>query len=134
MTNSVFTELEFWLLVLFSIVVPFGIYGVLMMKRAISRRTILLLGFALVVVAGLDFYFLQVLAAAARRSASLADDTLFLSEVSIALYLLPAMFGGIGINVISNVLQAHLVVAQRRFAREHPARPRDGTARRDGSD
>ena len=37
----------------------------------------------------------------------------------MALYLFPATFGGIGVNVISHVLVQHLVEAEKRFAREH---------------
>jgi hypothetical protein len=95
-STTVFTELKFWMLILFSVVIPFSIYGVLLAKRAISRTTVLALGFVLVVVAGVDVYLLQSLAAAAKVTPSLRDDGLFLSEISVALYLLPAMFGGIG--------------------------------------
>ncbi len=120
MSNSVFTEMSFWLTVVLSAVMPFCIYGVLLAKRAISRTTVTLLGFALIVIAGLDICFLQSLAAAAKITPSLVDDAVFTSEVSLALYLLPAMFGGIGVNVISHVLVSHLVEAEKRFAREHP--------------
>lgn len=115
MSTTVFTEMRFWLLVIFSGVLPFGIYWVLLVKRAISRRTVLLLGLSLVAIAGVDVYLLQSLATLAKLTASLADDAIFVSEVSIALYLLPAMFGGIGINVISHVLVSHLVEAETRF-------------------
>ena len=115
MSSTVFTEVRFWLLVIFSGVLPFGIYWVLLVKRAISRRTVLLLGLSLVAIAGVDVYLLQSLATLAKLTASLADDAIFVSEVSIALYLLPAMFGGIGINVISHVLVSHLAEAETRF-------------------
>ena len=120
MSTTMFTEMRFWLLIAFSVVLPLGIYAVLLAKRAISRFTVLMFGFALVVIAGVDVYLLQSLAAAARLTPSLADDAVFLSEVSIALYLLPAMFGGIGINVISHVLVNHLDDAEAQFKREHP--------------
>jgi hypothetical protein len=102
------------------VVLPFGIYGVLLVKRAISRRTAMLLGFTLVGIAGLDVFVLQNLAATAKLTPSLADDAIFASELSIALYLFPAMFGGIGVNIISHVLVRHLVEAEARFAAEHP--------------
>ena len=104
-----------------SVVLPFGICAVLMLKRAISRRTVLLLGFALIAIAGLDVYVLQKLSQAAAHSASRLDDALFTSEVSVALYLLPALFAGLGINVVSHVLNNHLDAAERRFARQHAA-------------
>jgi hypothetical protein len=56
----------------------------------------------------------------AKLTPSLADDKIFVSEVSIALYLLPAMFGGIGINLLSHVLISHLYSAEKRFKKEHP--------------
>jgi hypothetical protein len=119
-SNSVFAELKFWLMLLVSVVLPFGIYGGLMAKRVIARTTVLVLGFSLVVIAGVDVYFLQNLAAAAKLTPSLSDDAVFVSEISLALYLLPAMFGGIGVNVISHILVSHLVKAESRFPDEHP--------------
>jgi hypothetical protein len=119
MSNSVFAELKFWLMLLVSVGLPFGIYGGLMAKRVIARTTVLVLGFSLVAIAGLDVFVLQNLAAAAKLTPSLADDAVFVSEISLALYLLPAMFGGIGVNVISHILVSHLVKAERRFSDEH---------------
>jgi hypothetical protein len=118
MSNSVFTEARFWLMVAISVVLPFCIYGVLIAKQAISRMTVLVLGFTLVAIAGLDVYFLQRLAATAATTPSLADDAVFVSEVRVALYLLPALFAGIGINVISNVLNTHLAAAEKRFSEQ----------------
>lgn len=119
MSNSVLAELKFWLVLLVSVVLPFGIYGALMVKRVIARTTVLVLGFSLVVIAGVDVYFLQSLAAAAKLTPSLVDDAIFGSEISLPLYLLPAMFGGVGVNVISHILVSHLVKAERRFTDEH---------------
>lgn len=117
MSNSVFVESRFWLLVVFSFVLPVCIYATLLAKRAISRNTVLLLGVTLVVTAGVDVYLLQHLAATAKATPSLADDAIFLSEVTLALYLLPAMFGGIGVNMLSHVLVRHLAEAESRFER-----------------
>jgi hypothetical protein len=118
MNATVFTEMRFWLLVVFSGVLPFAIYWMLLVKRAISRTTVLLLGLALVAIAGVDVYLLQSLSTLAKLTPSIADDAIFVSEVSLALYLLPAMFGGIGINIISHVLVSHLVEAEARFNAE----------------
>jgi hypothetical protein len=120
MSATVFAEVRFWLLVAFSLVFPFCIYAALLAKRAISRKTVLFFGFAMVGIAGVDVYLLQGLVAAARGSPSIADDNIFVSELSLALYLLPAMFGGIGINLVSHVLVSHLIDAERRFDEEHP--------------
>ncbi|MEO8670829.1 MAG: hypothetical protein ABI411_05905 [Tahibacter sp.] len=120
MSTTVFVELRFWLLIVFSLVLPTGIYIALLAKKAISRMTVLAFGVVLVAIAGFDVYLLQSLASAARLTESLADDTFFVSELSVALYVLPAMFGGIGVNIISHVLVQHLVNAEHRFSRQHP--------------
>ncbi|MFZ6676555.1 hypothetical protein [Undibacterium sp. Tian12W] len=120
MENTIFSELKFWLMMIASVVMPFGIYSYLILKKAISKKTTLIFGFALVAIAGMDVYFLKVLSAAAKLSPSLADDTIFVSEISLALYLVPAMFGGIGVNIISHVLIKHLDEANQRFKKEHP--------------
>lgn len=119
MSQSVFVELRFWLLMVFSLVLPAGLYAALLATRSISRRGVLAFGVALVFIAGVDLYLLQTLATLARGTHSLADDALFLSEVRIALYVLPLMFGGIGVNLISHVLLRHLFEAETRFEREH---------------
>jgi len=122
---SIFLEARFWFLMLGSVVLPFGIYAVLMLKRAISRRTVLLLGFALIVIAGFDVFVLQKLSQAAARTGSRLDDALFASEVSVALYLLPALFAGLGINIVSHVLNSHLDAAERRFTEEQGHKDED---------
>jgi hypothetical protein len=68
----------------------------------------------------MDIVFMQHMAAAAKLTPSLADDAVLLSEMSLALYLFPAMFGRIGVNVVSHVLVRHLGEAGIRFAVEHP--------------
>ncbi|HUJ88096.1 MAG TPA: hypothetical protein VLX30_14705 [Burkholderiales bacterium] len=124
MDATVFTQVRFWLLVLFSIVLPFLIYRILFKKRSISRNVVLLFGLTLVVIAGVDVYLLQSLASSARLTPSLVDDVLFASEISTALYLLPAMIGGVGINVISHVLSSRLREAERAFEAEQAPRSR----------
>ncbi|GAA0748387.1 hypothetical protein LRH25_13010 [Ideonella azotifigens] len=124
MHASVFVELRFWLLVLFSLMAATGIY-LAMMRRSVSRLAVLGFGLALVLIAGIDVYLLQSLSNLARHTPSLTDDTVFLSELSIGLYLLPALFAGIGINVVSHVLIQHLSAAERRFDRTHGVRDPD---------
>jgi hypothetical protein len=67
-----------------------------------------------------DVFLLQRLEAMSKLSVSLLDDAVFNSEVTIGFYLLPALFAGIGIDVISHVLIRHLDKAQKTFRREHP--------------
>lgn len=120
MSQSVFVELRFWLLVAFSLVLPAGLYAGLLLTRTISRGAVLAFGVALVLIAGVDVYLLQSLGQVARQTPSLADDALFISELSIALYVFPLMYGGIGVNLISHVLLHHLTEAEKLFEREHP--------------
>ena len=100
---SVFMAVRFWLLVVFSVVLP----------------AVLGFGIALVLISGVDVYLLQSLAALAKATLSVVDDGVFLSELSIALYALPLMLGGIGVNLISHVLLRHLEHAEKRFERRH---------------
>src|ERR1700758_1885825 len=114
MRDSVFLEFEFFLLLLFSIVIPLGMYGYMMWKRAISRKTVLLFGFMLVAKSGITIFLLQRLAEMARASPSLLDDRIFASQFSVVLYFIPILFAGIGVNMLSHVLISHLADAERR--------------------
>lgn len=120
MNDSVFAQFDFWVMVTVSVLLPFVIYGALLVTRSVSRGTVLLLGFAMIAIAGFDVYFLRHIAALATTTPSLSDDAVFVSEVSFALYLFPLMFGGIGVNLISHILVSHLVGAEKRFSKEHP--------------
>jgi hypothetical protein len=119
MSDSVFVETEFFVLILFSVVLPACLYAYMMWKQAISRRTVLLFGIILIAISGTGIFLLQRLAEIARTSPSLFDNVIFASEISVALYLLPALFAGIGINILSHVLISHLADAERRFDRKH---------------
>ena len=113
--DSAFLELEFFALVGFSLVFPVGIYFYLLTRNMISRGRVAWFGCLMIAMAGFDLYLLQRLREIARVSASPADDRLFASEVSIALYLLPAIFAGIGVNIVSHVLIDHLKKAEDNF-------------------
>ncbi|MBL0140521.1 MAG: hypothetical protein IPP91_00200 [Betaproteobacteria bacterium] len=119
MTDTVFFEMEFLLLVACSVLVPAAIYGYLYRKRAIARWTVLFFASTLIALSGVDVLLLQVLATMARATPSTYDDRLFNSEMALALYLLPAVFAGIGVNLISHVLIGHLADAEKTFDTEH---------------
>lgn len=108
MQATAFAELEFWLLILTSVLAPALVWGMVLAKRTASRTTIPVLGLLLVVISGISFYLLQMLATHAKNSPSLADDGLFASELTLSLYLIPALFAGIGINFISDRLIGHV--------------------------
>jgi hypothetical protein len=113
MTQTVFVELEFWLLVAFSIVVPPLIIWGLLAVRRISRGHVLAVGLLLVAMSGFDVYLLQTLKRESVRTVSTADDVVFNSEITLGLYLLPALLAGIGVNITSHVLLQHLSDAER---------------------
>ncbi len=119
MRSSVFIELHFWLLLVFSVVVPAAIYFGLLVRRAVSSTTVLAFGLLLTVLSGVDVYLLQTLSRMAVQTPSVVDDAMFLSELSVALYVLPVLFGGIGVNLVSHVLVRHLTRAEHRFDAEH---------------
>ena len=119
MNDSIFVEKEFFLLIVVSIILPVGLYAFMMAKKALSRTSVLLFGVILVVISGANVVLLQRLATMAKLSASTLDNRVFSSEISLALYLLPALFAGIGINIISHIIIVHLGDAERQFEREH---------------
>ena len=120
MADTIFVEFKFWLLIMFSVMAPIFIYGLLLKKRSISRRAVLIFGLLLVALAGVDVYLLRSLETLARISKSLADDAIFASEVSVALYVFPILLGGIGVNMVSHILITHLLKAEQQFEKEHP--------------
>jgi hypothetical protein len=114
MTETGWVELRFWVLILLSLAVPTGLYALLYKRRAISSGTTLLLGVTLVTVAAVDIGLLHSLASGAGSTATKLDDV-FASEMAIGLYLVPALFGGVGIDLISTVLRNHLQAAEHRY-------------------
>ncbi|WP_223247294.1 hypothetical protein [Sulfuriferula sp. AH1] len=111
--------IEFLLVILFSLLIPGGIYAVMLVKHSISRMTVLLLGLTLIAVAGIDAVLLHHLANEAAHTRAIWDDRLLTSELSMALYLLPLVTAGIGINIVSHLLIRHLTEAERNFYRDH---------------
>ena len=116
--TTVLYEVEFFLLVLTSLLLPAGIYATLLLKRSISQWTVLVLALVLITLSGIDFVLLQKLAEKAKLSSSAFDDRMFVTELSMALYLLPAVFAGIGVNLVSHVVIRHLNLAESRFERD----------------
>jgi len=113
-------EVKFILLVLGSVVLPPAIYGILLLKKTISRPMVLFFGVALIILAGTDIALINLLLESAKQTLSIIDARFFASQLKVALYLLPALFAGIGINVVSHIVISHLVGAEKKFAQEHP--------------
>lgn len=124
MEQTVFVEMKFWLLVLFSLIAPIGIVWVLLAMQTVSRGHLLAFGLVLVAIAGFDIYLLQALARLSRLTPSRVDDAVFDSEITVGLYVLPALLAGVGVNVTSHVLIQHLTDAQRRLVRRSRAESR----------
>lgn len=113
-------EVKFILLVLGSVVLPPAIYGILLLKKTISRSMVLFFGVALIILAGTDIALINLLLESAKQTLSIIDARFFASQLKVALYLLPALFAGIGINVVSHIVISHLVGAEKKFAQDHP--------------
>lgn len=120
-------ELELVLLVVFSLVIPAGVYAFLYGRLSISRWTVLAFAVLLIVLAGVDVGLLQSLTEKARGSPGLPGVQLFSDQLALVLYVLPAAFAGLGVNLLSHVLVNHLNEAERRFDHRHPP---DARARR----
>ena len=122
MNDTVFFNFQFISLVATSVFIPVGIYYFLLKKQAISRLTVLMFASILIALSGVDVFLLQSLAQAAKTTLSILDDKWFSSELSIALYLFPALFAGVGVNLVSHVLIDHLVIAERKFIQKPKSR------------
>lgn len=123
MGDGVFVELEFLLLIAASFILPVSIYAFLMWKQSLSRGTVLMLGVMLVAIGGVNVFLLQRMAILVQATPSLIDDRIFASEVSVALYIFPVLFAGIGVNMISHILISHLADAEKRFDRDQTQFP-----------
>jgi hypothetical protein len=110
--ESAFFEVDFLALVLSSLFIPLGIYIFLLRTPSISRSAVSLFGVALITLSCLDVFLLRRLRNLALATPSLLDDKVFASEITVALYLLPVLFGGVGVNLVSHVLIDHLKKAE----------------------
>lgn len=119
MQKSDFLEFEFLALVAFSFVFPMVILIGLSLKRTIARGTVLFFGMLLIALSGVDFVLLRQLEASATCTHAMISDPVLGSALSVALYLLPVVFAGIGTNVVSHVLIEHLTKAEKKFDQEH---------------
>lgn len=121
---TVFTQVRFWVLVLCSLVCPAAIFVTLFVRREFSKKAVLAFGLLLILLAGVDIFVLRALSLEAQATPSLADDIVFSSELSIALYIIPAAFGTFGLNMVSHVLMHYLKQKEARFeAHRQQVRP-----------
>lgn len=108
MVEVAWLRLEFWALVLSSLALPITIGVHLLRARDISRWVLLSYAIGLLVLAGVDILLLKALAELARESLNPVDDAVFRSEYSVALYMLPLIAAGVGVNLLSFVITQHL--------------------------
>jgi hypothetical protein len=59
LSGSVFLEKEFFLLIVFSVIVPMALYHVVWLKQTISKAALLLFGVALVILARIDIFLIE---------------------------------------------------------------------------
>jgi hypothetical protein len=114
----VFLELEFLGLVLFSLILPTALYWFLFQRQSISRYSVIALAVLLILMAGIDVVLLQTLAEQSRATPSTLDDKIFTSAMAVALYLFPAIYAGIGVNLLSHILIDHLHRAESRHDKD----------------
>lgn len=112
MNNPFYLELEFWGVLACSVILPASIFVWMTWKRSLSRFIIIVIGFFLVCIAGGDVIFLRLLSGKAKATPDILDDKLFVSEISIALYIIPLILAGIGVNLASHVLCNHITIAE----------------------
>lgn len=115
---SLFIQLKFWVLVLFSLGTPILITLFLITKRRISRITVAVFGVVLIILGGIDVVVLQHMSELALQTTSSLDDEIFASEYALALYVLPLTCAGLGVNLLSHLLHAHLILAELEYDRE----------------
>ena len=112
MGQAIYLEYEFWALLIFTIIIPSVIFIWMMMKREFSRISLVSIGLFLVVIAGLDAILLRMLSVKAKITPGIVDDQIFVSEISIALYIIPLILAGVGVNLASHVLCNHIEIAE----------------------
>lgn len=110
MNDTVFYRAEFWALVAVSLGFPLALIADLLRKVTVSRRWLVGSAMLLLLLAGLDVALIGRVQELARLTPGLADDAVFLSESQVALYLLPYIAAGVGINLLSFAITQHLRV------------------------
>lgn len=113
--DSVFFKVEFILLIIFSLVLPTAIYIFLLKVKKISQGWISLFAMLLILIAAVVLYLLQTLKQLSHHTGTPLDDQVFNSEITVALYIIPALLTGVAINLISHVLLNHLKIAEKRY-------------------
>ncbi|MGD0493062.1 MAG: hypothetical protein ABSC32_16105 [Steroidobacteraceae bacterium] len=130
--QSTFIEGEFVVLVLVSALIAALIYRALWSRRPLSRTRALIFGLTLIVLAGVDVFLLRMLASLSRVSGSIFDRFVFDSELTVALYILPTLFAGTGINVVSHLV-IHPLALDRNTRRAYGPDPVGATQQPDQS-
>ena len=111
--DSILIKAEFWGLVAVSIALPVAVIWHLVRVVRISRALLIGYSITLMGVSGLDAVLIKAIAVLARQTSSLADDKVFLGEYSLALYLLPLISAGVGMNLLTYTITRHLRIRSR---------------------
>lgn len=112
MNNPFYLEFKFWGALSCSVIIPTILFAWMTWRRSISAFVIIVIGLFLVFIAGIDAIFLRLLSAKAKATPDILDDKIFVSEISIALYIIPLILAGIGVNLASHVLCNHIIIAE----------------------
>jgi hypothetical protein len=110
--SAIYFEGEFWSLVVTALLLPGGIFSWLIRKRRVSWKVATVLSIILIVLGGIVAVLLQMLATRVKATPEIGDDMIFASEFSIALYILPLLLAGIGMNLLTRVLNDHVIFVE----------------------
>ena len=112
MKDIVFERVPFWVLIVSSLFIPVWMCWMMLSRKYTSRRRALTFGVSLLLLSALDLILLPVLYNEAKQSLSTSDDVVFASSYSVALYLLPLISAGLGINLVGHCLRSRLKFAE----------------------
>ena len=108
MNESAFAQIEFYALTMTSVLLPIVIFVGLSRAKKVRRSALCVFGLILLFLAAADVILLERLAVISKLSVSLLDDTIFASELTVGLYMLPLISAGLGVNLLSHLLITHL--------------------------
>ena len=86
------------------------------------KHSVLIFSSILIALSAIDVILLQSLKAISESSPSLLDNKIFSSGVAIALYIFPATFAGIAVNLVSHLLNKHLDEAEQKYDKQQSSR------------
>ena len=110
LTETLLVRFEFWGLVIAAIALPLIVLMALLKSKTIARARLIGCAAFLILLGALDIGLLRSVMVLARSTPGFVDDAVFLSEYSAALYILPYLSAGVGVNLLTHAITHHLPV------------------------